>query len=255
MSSYRYEGNELDLFAAAHRWKRYVARHIQPWLGPRILEVGAGIGTTTAALATSRHDLWLCLEPDPSLAARLQATLDSGSLPASCRLVVGTTASLGRDQTASGFDAILYFDVLEHINDDKAELARAAELLAPGGRIIVISPAHPWLYSPFDRAIGHRRRYTRRTLAQAAPIHLWTRRLVYLDCAGLLASSANRLLLRQSMPTARQIAFWNDVLVPASRVLDPLTLFKLGKSVLGVWSRNDAGAHGARALAETGQDQ
>jgi SAM-dependent methyltransferase len=244
VSDYQYEGTELDLFVAAHRWKRYLAKHIRPWLGPRVLEVGAGIGTTTAALAVGRHDYWLCLEPDQSLAARLEARLDSRSLPEFCRVAVGSTATIGQrgageaEQAGLGFDAILYVDVLEHIEDDRAELLRAAELLRGGGRIIVLSPAHQWLYSPFDRALGHCRRYTRSTLARVAPASLRRRRLIYLDSAGLFASAANRLFLRQSMPSARQVALWNDVLIPASMVLDPLTLFGVGKSVLGVWSRD-----------------
>lgn len=50
------------------------------------------------------------------------------------------------------FDTLLYIDVLEHIPDDGAELARAAERLRPGGRVIVLSPVHQWLYSEFDNS-------------------------------------------------------------------------------------------------------
>jgi SAM-dependent methyltransferase len=242
VSSYEYDGGELDLFAAADRWKRYLAHSIGPWLGPRVLEVGAGIGATTAALATGSHDSWVCLEPDPSLAARLEGAHEVGKVPRFCRVVIGTTETLAQNESAGRFDAILYIDVLEHINDDRAELERAADLLAPGGRLIVVSPAHQWLYSAFDRAIGHCRRYTRRSLARVAPVELHVRAMDYLDSAGLVASTANRLLLRQSMPTASQIAIWNRVLVPVSRILDPLTLFSLGKSVLGVWSSSSGEA-------------
>jgi hypothetical protein len=58
-----------------------------------------------------------------------------------------------------------------------------------------------------------------------------------LDSAGLLASLGNRLLLRQSMPSEAQIQAWDSLLVPPSRILDRLTLGRVGKSVLGVWSR------------------
>ena len=62
--------------------------------------------------------------------------------------------------------------------------------------------------------------------------------LWYLDSAGLLASAANRLLLRQSMPTAEQIRFWDRRLVPLSRLLDPLFRHSLGKTVMGVWRKS-----------------
>jgi hypothetical protein len=58
-----------------------------------------------------------------------------------------------------------------------------------------------------------------------------------LDAAGFFASLANRVLLRASMPTTGQIAFWDKVLVPVSCILDRLTGYNLGKSVVAVWHR------------------
>ena len=62
-------------------------------------------------------------------------------------------------------------------------------------------------------------------------------KLIYLDSVGLLASAGNRLLLRQSMPTERQILAWDRLMIPVSRVIDPVFGHRLGKSVLGVWRR------------------
>jgi hypothetical protein len=58
----------------------------------------------------------------------------------------------------------------------------------------------------------------------------------YLDAVGMAASMANRLLLRASMPTQGQILFWDRVLVPASRVIDPLLARSVGKSVVAIWT-------------------
>jgi hypothetical protein len=101
--------------------------------------------------------------------------------------------------------------------------------------VIVLAPAHQWLFTPFDSAIGHFRRYTRKTLAAAAPPELHTEKLIYLDAVGLAASLANRLLLKQSMPTHAQIQTWDRLMVPISRLLDPLLGNRAGKSVLGIW--------------------
>lgn len=234
MEDYRYVGSELELFAAATVWKSYLRRRIAPYLGADVLEVGAGAGGTTRFLCQGTHRRWVCLEPDPKLAEQVEQAIREGSLPACCTTAVGTLEQLA---PAAEFDTILYIDVLEHIDDDRAELARAAEALRPGGRLVVLSPAHNWLYSPFDRAIGHYRRYSRRTLAAAAPAALEPVRLDYLDSVGLLASAGNRLLLRQGMPTPGQIALWDKVMVRLSRGLDPVLAHRLGKSVLGVWKR------------------
>jgi hypothetical protein len=53
----------------------------------------------------------------------------------------------------------------------------------------------------------------------------------------MLASMGNRFLLRSAHPKESQIALWDRVMVPASRVLDPVLLRRVGKSVLGVWRR------------------
>lgn len=239
MSQYTYEGSELDLFADARVWKSNLQRQLDPFLGPEVLEVGAGFGGTTRFLCKGNHQRWVCLEPDDALASRLAASIADGSLPSCCQVSVGTTADLSDDS----FDTILYIDVVEHIEHDAEELARAAALLRPGGHLAVLSPAHQWLYTPFDQAIGHFRRYSKRSLAALSPPGLDRVRLRYLDTAGLLASLGNRLVLNSAMPSPKQIAFWDRYLVRASRVLDPLLNYQLGKSVLGVWKRPMPGPH------------
>jgi SAM-dependent methyltransferase len=65
------------------------------------------------------------------------------------------------------FDALLSLDVLEHLDDDHGALCRMAQLLRPGGAVIISVPALPELFSEFDRIQGHRRRYLPDTLRQA----------------------------------------------------------------------------------------
>ncbi len=232
--TYVYEGTELELFAAAKHWKSYLRRRISPYLGRDVLEVGAGNGNTTRVLCDGEINQWVCLEPDATLADQLVASIGDGKLPGCCRVQVGTLAELGaRDR----FDTILYIDVLEHIAADRAELARAALHLRHGGYLVVLSPAHEWLFTPFDRAIGHYRRYTKKTLRALSPEPLSLVRLDYLDSVGMLASLGNRLVLKSSMPGPRQIAMWDRLMVPVSRVADPLLGHQIGKSVLGVWRR------------------
>ncbi|MGD0772958.1 MAG: class I SAM-dependent methyltransferase [Candidatus Solibacter sp.] len=227
MSQLAYAGGELAVFEKARCWKRYWSRLIRPFVHGDVLEVGAGIGANTRALVDLPCRHWLCLEPDPTLASRI-------ALPTRRHeLVIGTLADLDPRRK---FDTILYLDVIEHIEDDRGELSRAAALLATGGSIIVLAPAHACLYTAFDRAIGHFRRYNMHALRAIAPAGLRERKLVYLDSCGALASLGNRFLLRSPMPTERQILTWDRLLVPCSRWLDPLLLHKAGKSVLAVWA-------------------
>jgi SAM-dependent methyltransferase len=229
-----YIGSELELFSAAVNWKTYFSSALAPFIGARVLEVGAGIGSNIPYLRTPAVREWTSLEPDPVLAQRVSARIATGELPDICQAIAGTLETI---DAARRFDTILYIDVLEHIADDAVELARASRFLAPGGNLIVLAPAHQFLFSPFDAAIGHFRRYSAADLAAVGPADCRLRRRLMLDCAGLLASLANRLLLRQATPTRAQIAFWDRVLVPISRVLDGVTGHSLGKTVVAVWSR------------------
>ena len=232
MTHYSYVGTELELFSAATVWKSYFRRHIEPFLGAEVLEVGAGMGGTTKLLCTPRQDAWICLEPDADLARGLSQGVERGDLPRNCQVLVGTLDQVSK---ASVFDSLLYVDVLEHIEDDRRELEQAAAHLKPGGYLVVLGPAHPRLFSPFDRAIGHYRRYTRSSLRALTPKGLVLVRSIYLDSVGLLASLGNRLFLKHAIPGPGQVAFWDKVLVRCSRLVDPLLFYSLGKSVLSIW--------------------
>jgi SAM-dependent methyltransferase len=232
MSEGAYAGGELELFARADRWKRYWISRLRRHIRGAVLEVGAGIGANTLRLRSGAERRWVCLEPDSRLAAALQKQIAKSRPGREVEVINGTITSIAATEK---FDSILYIDVLEHIEDDRAELRRAAHHLASGGSLVVLSPAHAWLYSPFDRAIGHYRRYTARSLDALTPAGLRLATTFYLDSVGMLASAANRLLLRQTLPNARQIQCWDTFMVPCSRILDPLTGYRAGKSVVGIW--------------------
>jgi SAM-dependent methyltransferase len=232
-----YVGTELELFAEARHWKSYLASKIRPHMGTDVLEVGAGIGGTTALLSPGHGGRWLCLEPDQQLSQRIRAAIAQGKLPNGCETRTATVADLPEDEL---FDSVLYIDVLEHIEDDAGELRRVVAHLRPGGTLILLCPAHQWLYSPFDKAIGHYRRYSRASLAAAVPEGLELVELSYLDSVGLAASAGNRFVSRSSSPTPAQIKFWDGIMVPLSMIVDPVLRHTLGKSVLGVWRRPPA---------------
>jgi SAM-dependent methyltransferase len=225
MSDYSYIGSELDIFAKAIRWKSYWCSFLAPAISGDVLEVGAGIGSNTQVFSAIPFKSWTCLEPDPQLCARIPRE-SSGAI------INGSIADL---PAVPSYDTILYIDVLEHIENDRAELQGAFRLLRPGGHLCVLAPAHQGLFTPFDKAIGHHRRYSKNSLKSAGPAGGNLATLAYLDSAGMLAFLGNRLLLKQAAPTERQILAWDRFLVPISRLLDPILGFTVGKSVVGVW--------------------
>ena len=222
--SFHYSGDELPLMAQARRWKAYLATQLRPYLGPTVLEVGAGIGGNIPTLFQPPVTHWTALEPDPVQAQRIADPR--------VRVITGTLDAL---DPADRFDTIFYLDVLEHITDDAAELRQATQHLHPGGHLVVLAPAHPFLFSPMDTTVGHHRRYTSATLRALTPAGCQLIDLRHLDAAGFFAALVNRLVLRAPRLSPSQVGFWDGVLVPTSRILDPLLGHGFGRTLLAVW--------------------
>ena len=147
-----YIGNELELFQLADNWKIYFASRMRPFVTGYLLEVGAGLGSNVSYLHCHILTRWVSLEPDAGLCENYRRGQSQGRIPKACKLVQGMLKTLPAD---AAFDSILYINVLEHIEDDRGEFDRAYQRLKPGGYLLVLCPAHDFLLSPFDKAIGH----------------------------------------------------------------------------------------------------
>ncbi|MDP9229218.1 MAG: class I SAM-dependent methyltransferase [Bacteroidota bacterium] len=229
-----YQGSELLLFEKARKWKRYFFSFIKPYIKKEVLEVGAGLGSNTALLNEGFAQKWILLEPDVAMSTQLKKKGDDGELPSNCEIICGTISQLKEKEQ---FDTIIYIDVLEHIEDDKKEAKRAAQLLKSGGHLIILSPAFSCLYSPFDKAIGHYRRYNKKKLKAVIPASLKKVCLFYLDSTGFFISMLNRILLKQKYPTQKQVNFWDHYGVPVSKIVDRIAIYSFGKTILGIWKK------------------
>ena len=208
----------LRRMEGAGRYNAWLLERMLPHLGPRVLDVGAGIGTFTEPIA-AQVDSVLAAEPDTAFAERLRARvahLDN------VRVVPALVQDLPPEDT--GFDAAVCMNVLEHIPDDVAALRSFRERLAPGGRLLILVPAHPFLYGATDEAVDHQRRYAsgelRSRLASADFEILELRHVNPVGTLGWLVSS--RILRRRLIPSGPLALY--DRLVPALRLLDALRL-------------------------------
>lgn len=229
-----YIGNELELFKHATNWKNYYNSKIKKYLKNDVLEVGAGIGETTYSLCDETQKSWVCVEPDAFLVDIILKKKDDGYLPSMIEIKKGTIDNLDKEVK---FDTIIYIDVIEHIEMDSEELIKASSFLKPNGHLIILVPAHNYLFSKFDHAIGHFRRYNKKSLKKVIPSDLKNKKLIYLDSVGLLASLMNKWFLKQDYPKLKQISFWDKIMIPISKIIDKIVFYKLGKTVVGVWQK------------------
>ena len=132
-------------------------------------------------------------------------------------------------------DSCVCLNVLEHIADDAGALRAMASILPRGGRIVLLVPAFPSLYGPIDRDLGHYRRYRRGSLGRVAEAAgLAVRKLHYLNSAGFFAWWANSHIFRRHEQSARQIAFFDDVVVPVMSRVEDLVRPPFGQSLFAV---------------------
>jgi hypothetical protein len=127
---------------------------------------------------------------------------------------------------------------LEHVDEDRAALRNLAGMLAPGGHLLVFVPAFAALYNDLDRLAGHRRRYSKKQMAERiAGAGLAPLVLRYFNPVGGLGWLANRGLRHDSLDAAsvnRQIVLFDRYVLPLSRLLDPLTRRWFGQSLIVV---------------------
>ena len=223
----RYAGNELEVFQSAVFWKHYVKSYCDKCIRGDVLEVGAGLGSYTNLLDKTHVRSWLAVEPDIDLYTRLECNcIQAGEQ--NVNLIHGTIRDVPKDKQ---FDSIVYIDVLEHIEDDQGELAKASEHLKNGGRLIILVPAHQRLYSGFDKSIGHYRRYNLKVLSSRIPEDLKIQEAKYLDSLGFLLAVINRLFKLTTTPSKSMVEAYDRVLARYSPITDWILGYKVGKSL------------------------
>jgi SAM-dependent methyltransferase len=226
MSAAHYPGKELEAMSFAANYHRWIVDEIAPFLGGKVAEVGAGIGSVSELLLRAPLEELHAFEPSanmyPRLAERLRA--EPRATP--------VNDSFGAGQAGAAFDSVAYINVLEHIEDDRGELAHAHAALRAGGHLLVFVPALPWLYGELDRRVGHRRRYTKDGLVRAVEsAGFAVERARYFDIAGIVPWYVSFVLLRRSMD-AGSVSLYDRVVVPPMRLLESVITPPIGKNVL-----------------------
>lgn len=147
----------LRQMARLHRFNRWMADIIEPFVGHEVLEIGAGIGNLTEFLCPGRHR-YLATDTEEEHLALLRARLKQNSNleTAICE------ASDPRNFVAwnKSFDTAICLNVLEHISDDEAALANIVTTLKPEGRAIILVPQGAAAFGSLDEVLLHQRRYS-----------------------------------------------------------------------------------------------
>lgn len=229
-----YPGRELESMAFALNYHRWILDIFRPYLGRRVVEVGAGSGSFSELILETDPERLDALEPSanmyPLLAAHLQH-LDSGKVG---RAHQGTlTDSVDAIRKAGTPDSVVYVNVLEHVEDDAHELATIYSLLRPQGHALIFVPANPWLFGSMDREFGHFRRYTMKELRGKCEAAGFTiRRASHFDFLGIAPWWLKYCLFKSRTMEPSAVRLYDRWVVPASRFLETLIPPPIGKNIV-----------------------
>jgi len=229
------------------RYTHFLWDLIRPYVGRRVLEVGSGTGVMTRYLA-SRERL-VATDLDADYVELLRRTYADKPNVEVRPLDLSRLAENGLPRRE--FDTVVCSNVLEHVEDDAGALRAMRELLAPGGRVVLIVPALRALYGSIDKAIGHYRRYTRDEIAdKLRAAGLAVEHVSYFNVVGVPGWFLNaRILGRRTVPGVQ--ARVNDWLVPLLRLERRLGA-PVGMSLLAVGTvLEDSSAPNGRPRART----
>jgi SAM-dependent methyltransferase len=229
-TSFAYVSTELRALAEAKNYYQWVISQFAPFIGRRVIEVGAGIGTFTRALLNHAPVSELILvEPSDNLFPLLQRRFAGDSR---VEIIHGYFQPIAIPATA---DSIVLVNVLEHIGEDEAFLADAYEALTPGGTLLLLVPAMPGIYGSLDRAFGHYRRYTKTSLAHKLHVAgFGIIRLAYVNLLGIAGWFLTGRVLRQTTLKLRYVRWYDRWVIPWLSRLEGRWEPPLGQSLIVV---------------------
>jgi 2-polyprenyl-3-methyl-5-hydroxy-6-metoxy-1,4-benzoquinol methylase len=226
----RVQTETLEVLASAKNYNRWILESFQHVIGDRVLEIGCGTGTFTRMLLDrASHVTAMDVNPGYTEIVRTEVEAPPGkTLEVRCENFMQTWETLG------SFDAIVMLNVLEHIGDDAFALETLRKLLKPEGRLVLLVPALPVLYSDYDQSIHHYRRYTRETLTgvlEQSGMRL--EKIQYFNLLGILGWWWNFKMCRKLEMDMTSVGLF-EKLVPMLRAVEETVSPPIGLSLVAI---------------------
>ncbi len=222
----------LERMSGAPKFNRWMFDRLSRWIGARVLEIGSGIGNMSQFVVDRERVVLTDIEA--AYRSALEGTFGNRTNVEVIDLRLPQIPDALSDRR---FDTIVCLNVLEHIEHDDASLRAMHSLLEPKGKLVLLVPAFPFLYGSLDRALGHYRRYTRKTLrALYTESGLTMRHLEYFNLAGMPGWWVTGRILRRKLIPTGSLALY-DKLVPLFR-WERYLPFRIGQSLIAIGERH-----------------
>jgi 2-polyprenyl-3-methyl-5-hydroxy-6-metoxy-1,4-benzoquinol methylase len=224
----------FEQLANATRYYRWLTDTMRPWLGRRILEIGCGQGNITVNFLDKERVIGI--DFDEEYLHAIKHRFSSHKNFDAKKLDITRAEDL-EALKAEKFDTVVGINVIEHIEDDVAAARHLYDILEPGGHVILLAPAFNALMSPFDKMVGHYRRYTTSSLQEtvrAAGFKI--QKAYYFNMLGALAWLIVFKWLKRTEAGTGNVAVL-EALVPLLAFVERIIPAPFGLSVIVVGSK------------------
>ncbi len=223
----RIQSEVLEGLATAVNHRRWFVELALPYLGDNPIEIGSGLGDY--ALEWAEHlPRFTATEADPDRLVLLKERLADHPQIDVREMLLPTTER-------GDYSAAVSYNVLEHIEDHVGALRSMAELVRPGGRVILIVPAFMFAMSQVDIATGHIRRYTKKTMRAAmTAAGLQIEKLHYANALGLIGYYTATSIFKLAPKEGPMVKIYDSVVLPVTKAAEKIVRPPFGQSVFVV---------------------
>lgn len=221
-----YEGRDLESMSFAENYHNRIFDYFGPYIGKRIVEVGAGSGSLTKILLKSNPSELYQIEPSAEMFKLL--TSRDEAFP---KRHMGFFSDV--EENIESPDTFVYVNVFEHIEDDAKELNLVYSKLEKGGHICIFVPALSFLYSDFDKKIDHYRRYSKKDLerkCRSAGFEIVLSR--YFDFFGIVPWYIRFIIFRSQNLSSATVKLYDKFVFPILGIFESLISPPIGKNIL-----------------------
>ena len=223
----------LEVIANADRFNRWMYDQFKDQLKGEILEIGSGIGNISKLVIEEGHSIILSDNNEEYCEALKKKFAGNKNV----KQIVSIDLLYPEFETKyfdlkEKFDSIFLLNVIEHIKDDHTAAKNCRYLLKPDGHLILLAPAYSWLFSSFDKQLGHFRRYSLRSLKELLEKNNFNILSgSYFNFAGIGGWLVFGKILNQKMLSKGEMSAFNKI-VPVAKIIDKLFAKKMGLSII-----------------------
>ena len=228
-----YVGKDLEAMSFAVNYHNWILEEFRPFLGKNIVEVGAGTGSFSELLLADKPEVLNLVEPS-EMFEYLEQNLSQFKTETKTNfyqaIFTEVCESIAEQKKP---DSIIYVNVMEHVEDDAAELKAIYQTLEKGGRCFIFVPALMSLYGEFDRKIGHFRRYKKSELEEkCTAANFKIVKSKYFDFAGIVPWYVKYKLLKSDSLESGAVTAYDKFVVPLISRFESYFNFPVGKNIL-----------------------